>query len=63
MFFKLFFRDAWTELGYMPKEEAMVKYVEELKKVNVHFFQKHLHVFASVDQFIHKYDERYLKDI
>lgn len=28
-----FLRDAWTNLGDMPQEEAMVKYVEELKKV------------------------------
>ena len=50
LFFLLFLRDAWTELGDMPEEEAMVKYVEELKKVNVHFFQNHL--FASVDFYI-----------
>lgn len=29
----IFLRDAWTNLGDMPQEEAMVKYVEELKKV------------------------------
>lgn len=32
-YFKFFLRDAWTNLGDMPQEEAMVKYVEELKKV------------------------------
>ena len=46
----------------MPEEEAMVKYVEELKKVNVHFFQKHL--FASVDFYVKIwkiYDEYFKK--
>lgn len=32
-YFNFFLRDAWTNLGDMPQEEAMVKYVEELKKV------------------------------
>lgn len=26
-------RDAWNALGDMPKEEAMIAYVEEMKKV------------------------------
>ncbi|XP_078330930.1 acyl-CoA-binding domain-containing protein 5-like isoform X2 [Crassostrea virginica] len=34
--------DAWTELGDMPEEEAMVKYVEELKKTIKHFTEKGL---------------------
>lgn len=27
-------RDAWSALGDMSKEEAMIAYVEEMKKVN-----------------------------
>lgn len=27
------FRDAWSSLGDMTKEEAMIAYVEEMKKV------------------------------
>ncbi|XP_061180723.1 acyl-CoA-binding domain-containing protein 5-like isoform X3 [Saccostrea echinata] len=34
--------DAWTKLGDMPREEAMVKYVEELKKTIKHFTEKGL---------------------
>ncbi|XP_052681178.1 acyl-CoA-binding domain-containing protein 5-like isoform X1 [Crassostrea angulata] len=34
--------DAWTNLGDMPQEEAMVKYVEELKKTIKHFTEKGL---------------------
>lgn len=29
----LFSRDAWNRLGDLPKDEAMISYVEELKKV------------------------------
>jgi len=28
-------RDAWSALGDMSKEEAMIAYVEEMKKVNL----------------------------
>ncbi|XP_055997310.1 acyl-CoA-binding domain-containing protein 5-like isoform X8 [Ostrea edulis] len=34
--------DAWTRLEDMPREEAMVKYVEELKKTIKHFTEKGL---------------------
>ena len=30
------FRDAWTSLGNMQAEEAMLLYVDELKKVSIH---------------------------
>ena len=31
--------DAWKKLGNMPKEEAMSKYVEELKQVSFGWFR------------------------
>ena len=30
-----FFREAWNMAGNMPKEEAMLNYVEELQKVHL----------------------------
>lgn len=35
MFLVFISRDAWNSLGDMPKEEAMIAYVEEMKKVRV----------------------------
>ena len=34
--FLLFCREAWDKLGQMEKEEAMLLYVDELKKVSAH---------------------------
>lgn len=31
----IYCRDAWSALGDMPKEDAMIAYVEEMKKVRV----------------------------
>lgn len=35
MFCYIHCRDAWNALGDMPKEDAMIAYVEEMKKVSV----------------------------
>ena len=35
MYATFFPRDAWSALGDMSKEEAMIAYVEEMKKVSL----------------------------
>lgn len=35
MYVPFFPRDAWSALGDMSKEEAMIAYVEEMKKVSL----------------------------
>jgi len=35
MYVTFFPRDAWSALGDMSKEEAMIAYVEEMKKVSL----------------------------
>lgn len=35
MYMAFFPRDAWSALGEMSKEEAMIAYVEEMKKVTL----------------------------
>lgn len=35
MYVAFFPRDAWSALGDMSKEEAMIAYVEEMKKVSL----------------------------
>lgn len=37
----LLLRDAWSALGDMSKEEAMIAYVEEMKKVNILMSRRH----------------------
>lgn len=39
---QLFPRDAWSALGDMSKEEAMIAYVEEMKKVSLLMSRKDL---------------------
>lgn len=39
--------DAWKKLGEMPREEAMINYVEELKKVIGFFRELSKHVLIT----------------
>lgn len=42
MYVTFFPRDAWSALGDMSKEEAMIAYVEEMKKVGLPVSGRHL---------------------
>lgn len=55
MYATFFPRDAWSALGDMSKEEAMIAYVEEMKKVNL-IIRRHL-----LEQMLQKLISKYLE--